>query len=246
MRSRFVMVYMSIVRILVKGILALVGRMEIEGRENIPAQGPYIVVSNHLSKTDAALILLALPKQRMRVFAASKWRGHPIFGPILGLSGAIWVRRGEVDRDALRAATRALNSGEILGMAPEGTRSRTGAMQKARNGPAYIASRAQVPLLPVGITNSDLFQANILRLRRTTFRLTIGRPFHLPALGHRARGQELEAYTELVMAHIADQLPEHYRGFYATSITLQAITSGQDPWPAACQTAGMNLGAARE
>ena len=231
--------YQRLVQVIVRLILAIVSRFEVLGLENLPPSGPYIIVSNHLSKIDPPLVLTAFPQteKRMRVFAADKWRRHPIFGPIVGLSGCIWVRRGEVDRQALREAIDCLHAGEVLGMAPEGTRSRTGVLQKARQGAAYIASRAQVPLVPVGIVNSDMFRRNLLRLRRTTLTVKIGQPFRLPELDRRAKSQALSAFTELIMAHIAIMLPERYHGYYAESPALSALQTGSDPWPAAQRAA---------
>lgn len=236
---QFTMAYLSLLKLVVRVILAFVGTLEVKGKQNLPPSGPYLVVTNHLSKVDVALVLVALPQQRMRVFAASKWRRNPLFGPLLALSGAIFVKRGEVDRQALRAAVGALHNGESLGMAPEGTRSRTHVLQKGRQGPAYIASRAQIPLIPIGIINSDQFQTNILRLRRTAFQMNIGRPFELPDLGQRPKSKDLGAYTELIMAHIAALLPERYHGYYADSPALAALQAGEDPWPAACQVVGL-------
>lgn len=240
LKQRFITIYLGALRLVVRLILALVGTIEIRGKQNFPESGPYIVVTNHLSKADVALVLLAIPKQRIRVFAADKWRDNPLFGPLLALSGAIFVKRGEVDRKALRAAVDALKKGESLGMAPEGTRSRTQTLQKGRSGPAYIASRAQVKLLPIGIINSDQFQANILRFRRTDFQLNIGEPFKLPDLDRRPKSKELDAYTELIMAHLAALLPDRYHGYYANSPALKALRSEEDPWPAACQIAGLD------
>ncbi len=236
-KQRFIMIYLSFIKIVARIILALVGSMEILGLENLPPSGPYLIVTNHLSKVDVAIVLLAFPKQQMRVFAADKWRRNPVFGPLLGLSGAIWVRRGQVDRKALREAIQALQDGEVLGMAPEGTRSRDGVLHKGRQGPAYIASRAQVPLVPIGIINSDQFGDNMRRLRRTAFQTKIGRPFDLPDLGYRPKAKELEAYTELIMVQIAHLLPERYHGHYADNPALAALAVGQAPWPVICDTA---------
>jgi 1-acyl-sn-glycerol-3-phosphate acyltransferase len=221
---------MDFARLLVRGLLAILGRLEIHGQENIPPHGPYMVVANHLSKTDSAIIMMALPRQRMHVFAAHKWRRNPLFGPILSLSGAIFVKRGQV----------------ILGMAPEGTRSRSGVLQKARRGAAYLASQAQVPLLPIGISDSDRFQDNLLHLRRTTFRVNIGPPFELPDLGHKPTIKELSALSELVMAYIANLLPERYHGHYEGSPVLAALREARDPWPAACQAAGLDIPASSD
>jgi 1-acyl-sn-glycerol-3-phosphate acyltransferase len=228
----FRIAYQVIARILVRFILFFVGSVKITGRENIPPKGPYLIITNHLSMVDSPLILLSFPIQQMRVFAANKWHKHPIFGPILGLSGAIWVRRGEVDRIALGNAMAALKNGQVIGMAPEGTRSRSKVLQKARQGPAYIASKAQVKIIPVGLINTDRFKENITHLRRSHFQVKVGKPFTLPELDHRPRSKDLEAFSEYLMVHIASLLPERYYGYYADSPALKAILAGEDPWPA--------------
>lgn len=233
--GRFQEIYQAAARILIKIILFFVGSLKITGKENIPLQGPYIITTNHLSKIDAALVLISFPRQRIRVFAADKWRSNPLFGPLLTLSGAIWVKRGEVDRKALGDAMAALKSGQVLGMAPEGTRSRMRVLQKARQGPAYIASRSTVPIIPVGLVNTDCFQDNILHLKRSHFQVNIGKPFTLPELGHRPKSSDLDAYTELIMAHIAVLLPERYLGYYSDSAAVAALQAGEDPWPACLQ-----------
>lgn len=239
---RFTMAYLTVIRAAVRLIAAIVARVQIVGLDNLPPSGPYVIVTNHLSKADVGIVLLAFPRQRMRVFAADKWRAHPLFGPLLGLSGAIWVRRGEVDRRALREALQALEEGQVLGMAPEGTRSRTGVLQKGRQGPAYLASHAGVPLVPVGIINADRLQSNLMRLRRTDLHVVIGRPFELPSPGNGPKSMELSACTELIMAHIANLLPERYHGYYADSPVLSAIRTGGDAWRAACAEAGLEEG----
>jgi len=239
LKQRLIMVYLSFIRIVIRIILAFVGSLEVLGLENLPPSGPYLIVTNHLSIVDVAIVPIAFPKQQMRVFAADKYRRNPLFGPLLGLSGAIWVRRGEVDRKALREAIRALQDGEVLGMAPEGTRSRDRVLHKGHQGPAYVASRAKVPLVPIGIINSDQFADNLRRLRRTAFQTIIGHPFDLPDLGHRPKSRELEAYTELIMVQIAHLLPERYHGHYAGNPALAALAVGQDPWSIIRDTAGL-------
>jgi 1-acyl-sn-glycerol-3-phosphate acyltransferase len=100
-------------------------------------------------------------------------------------------------------------------MAPEGTRARgTYALQKGKTGPAYLATRADVPLVPVGLTGTEQIKDNLSRLRRTPVRVVVGKPFRLPGSG-RVRGQKLHECTDLIMRHIAALLPEEYRGVYA-------------------------------
>lgn len=216
---------MHIVRIL------LLLRISVIGKENIPAQGPYIVVLNHTSVADTPVLLISFPLMRWRFFAVDKWRTHPIYGPIMAWLGAIYVQRDEIDRNRLRQALAALEEGLVFGLAPEGTRSFTGELMQGKDGAAYLASRAQVPVLPVGIVGGDVLFHNALRLRPTHMEVRIGEPFCLPELGRRARAQDLAAYTHLIMAHIAALLPPRYRGYYRESAAVAALLAGEDPWP---------------
>jgi 1-acyl-sn-glycerol-3-phosphate acyltransferase len=214
----------------------LLTRLTVVGKENIPASGPYIVTLNHTSVADTPLLLLGFPLVEWRFFAGEKWRSHPIYGPIMAWLGAIYINRGEVDRRGLREAVAAIEEGVVFGLAPEGSRSKTGQMQEAKVGAAYLASRSGVPILPVSFQNNDRLFANFKQLRSTDVTLTIGEPYHLPEIGHRPKGADLEAYTHLIMVKIAALLPPSYHGIYVDSPALAALLAGEDPWPA-CVTA---------
>jgi len=205
--------YYRIVKMIVSLVFRLLARIEIAGVENVPQEGPYIVICNHLHRLDPLLLLIALPV-RMTVLAANKYRNHPLFGPFLSSMGAIYVRRGEVNRQALRACLDVLRGGGIIGMAPEGTRSPTGALQEGRTGVAYLASRAGVPILPVAITGAEKMPASLKRLRRGQMKAVIGEAFTLPVTEGKVRGKQLKEFTELIMRRLADMLPEEYRGVY--------------------------------
>ena len=231
--TRFIM---HIVRLL------LLVRILVYGRENIPARGPYLVALNHMSAADTPILLLSFPVVEWRFFAGEKWRSHPIYGPLMAWLGAIYINRGEVDRRALKEALAALQAGKVFGLAPEGSRSKQGALKPAKEGAAYLASRAGVPVLPVGLVNSDQLFANARRLRPTTIEVHIGEPFLLPDVGGRARGPELAAYTHLIMVKIAALLPQRYHGAYKDSPALQAFLAGEDPWPYCLAVAGVEQG----
>ena len=203
-----------IIRAIVNVLLSLFVRREYVGLENFPDEPPYILATNHLSVFDSPLLLAACP-HTVRAFAAAKHKRNPIYAPLLAIMGSIWVRRGEVDRRALREALDLLKHGEVLGMAPEGTRARvTYALQKGKTGPAYLATRADVPIVPVGLTGTERIKRNLPRLRLTPVRVVVGKPFRLPQSG-RVRGQTLHEYTDLIMHRIAELLPEEYQGAYA-------------------------------
>jgi 1-acyl-sn-glycerol-3-phosphate acyltransferase len=189
-------------------------RREYVGLENIPADPPYILVSNHLAIFDSPVVLAICP-HTARAFAAAKHQSNPFFAFLLNMMGSIWVRRGEVDRRALQQALDVLKRGEVLGVAPEGTRARGPyALQEGKIGAAYLATRANVPIVPLGITGTEKIKHDLPRLRRANVRIAVGKPFRLPNSG-RVRNQELREYTELIMHRIAELLPEKYRGVYA-------------------------------
>ena len=189
-------------------------RAVVIGADNIPSSPPYLLVTNHLSAFDIPLLSSVFPHP-IRAMAAIEHRSNPLFAPILGASGAIWVRRGEVDRHALRESLAVLERGEVLGLAPEGTRAgESHALQEGKAGAAYVATRADVPIIPVGIAGTEKIKRDLLRLRRPRVQITIGEPFHLPESGH-VRSEKLRTYTDMIMRHIAELLPEAYRGVYA-------------------------------
>jgi 1-acyl-sn-glycerol-3-phosphate acyltransferase len=203
-----------ILRIIAFLITKLTTRLELVGVDNIPEEPPYLLVTNHLSALDLPVLLFVFP-HTIRAFAASKHKSNLLFYPILEAARTVWVRRGEVDRQAIREALDVLERGEVLGVAPEGTRANEShALQKAKAGAAYIATRAGVPIVPVGLAGTEKIKHNLLRLRRTPVRVAVGESFRLPESGH-VRSRKLYEYTDLIMQRIAELLPTEYRGVYA-------------------------------
>ena len=203
-----------VIRLIVNALLGLVTHREYVGLDNFPSQPPYILVINHLAVFDSPLLMAVCP-HTIRALAAAKHKRNPIYAPLLVMVGSIWIRRGEVDRKALQEALDWLKRGGAMGMAPEGTRARgTYALQRGKTGVAYLATRADVPVVPVGLTGTEQIKRNLPRLRRTHVRVVVGEPFRLPESGE-VRGQKLREYTDLIMHRIAELLPEEYRGVYA-------------------------------
>ncbi len=197
----------KVIRILA-GLLA---RVHIVGQENIPAEGAVLIVSNHLHHLDSPVIGISLPR-RTYVLAAEKYENHFPFGLILRTAGAIFIRRGEVDRVALRKAMNVLEDEYCLAVAVEGTRSKTGALAEGKTGAAYLATRLNVPLVPVVVWGTEEVIPSCLHLGRADVHVRFGEPFHLPE--GRARSEQLKEYTEDIMLTLASMLPEQYRGVY--------------------------------
>lgn len=203
-----------ILHIIALMLTKLTSRPEVIGRERIPRDPPYILATNHLSAFDIPLLAAVFP-HAIRALAAIEHRSNPLYALVLEASGAIWVRRGEVDRQALRTALAVLERDEVVGVAPEGTRAdKSHALQEGKAGTAYLATRAKVPIVPVGLAGTEKIKSSLLGLRRPRVRVMIGEPFRLPKSG-RVRSEELREYTDLIMHRIAELLPEEYRGVYA-------------------------------
>jgi 1-acyl-sn-glycerol-3-phosphate acyltransferase len=138
---------------------------------------------------------------------------------------AIWLNRFEADFHALREVVKRLQNGGILAMAPEGTRSQTGALLEGRPGAAFLAAKAQVPVLPMAIigTEDALVKARLKRWRRLQIKIVVGETFMLPPIDRKNKEAYFEAQTDEIMCRIAALLPPPYRGVYTEHPRLQAL-----------------------
>jgi cytidylate kinase len=142
------------VRGLFLGLAKLFFRLEIRGREHVPAHGPFVLAPVHRSNLDFILVA-TVRRPRMRYMGkASIWKSA-LLGRFVSMLGAFPVHRGTADRESLRTCMRVIENGEPLVMFPEGTRRSGPVVKDLFDGPAYVAARAGVPLVPVGIGGSD-------------------------------------------------------------------------------------------
>jgi 1-acyl-sn-glycerol-3-phosphate acyltransferase len=193
----------------------LLAHRKVEGLDNLPESGPYILAINHLSYFDLPFVFGLLGGEDVTGWAAEKYARHPFFGPILRMGSGIFIDRGEVDRSALSAAKVWLDQGKIFGMAPEGTRSKDNQLQRGKTGVAYLSHLSGAPIVPIGLHGTEDTIHCWLRLRRPTFHMHIGEPFTLPPLDPENRTASLRRDTTEVMCRIAALLPPQYRGIYA-------------------------------
>ena len=178
-------------------------RTRVYGRENIPAEGPVILAANHASNIDPPL-MASLIERPVSYMAKIELFENPIFGAAIRRCHAFPVKRGASDRGAIKAAVTVLKEGHMLGLFPEGTRSKTGELQKAEAGVALIAAMTGAPIVPVAILNTHRIFANGGLLPQ--LRIMYGAPISFQ--GDRKSKEALDAFSAEIMAHIAQMKEE--------------------------------------
>lgn len=194
-------------------------------RENLPSEGSVLLTTNHLSRLDTPLLLATTERNDLVGIIAKKYRKYPFIKWILSKVGTmVWMDRERTDFSALRDALEQLRLGAIVGIAPEGTRSRnrTGLLE-GKQGAALLAARADVPIVPVGIVGSEKINQHWLRLQRPPVTIRIGEPYTLPEMDRDNRQAWLTRYTTEIMCRIAALLPSEYHGFYSGHPRLQEL-----------------------
>lgn len=203
-----------VARLIIRILLPLLTRWQVRGKENVPSQGPLLVVVNHLNLADPPVVAISLG--RKAIFMAKEELFRSRFSRYFMRSlGAFPVHRRRLDREALSQAEKVLADGWALVMFPEGTRSRNAQLQSAFPGSALVAIRSGAPILPIGITGTERIKGIAWLLHRPQLRVNIGSPFHLPPLNSRLTKAELSEVTNRLMGHIAELLPLEYQGHYA-------------------------------
>jgi len=209
------------------GFTLLAKLNQVEGEENIPETGPAIMMINHIAFIDS-IVVLNVARRDIVPMAKIEVYDYPVIGIVPHLWGVIPVRREEVDRRAIQQSLEVLRAGELVLVAPEGTRGT--ALKQGKEGIAYLASRSEAPIVPVAIDGTIGFPA--LRFTRAWRQpgatVRFGRPFRFrPEYSHAGRDQ-LRQMTDEAMYVLSALLPPERRGYYsdlsgATSQTIEMI-----------------------
>ena len=223
---------LKIRRFFVKGILSrlihTLFRVEINGWENMPKSGGYLVSHNHVSIVDPTWVGVIWPTNLEVIGAAELWKrkGQSI---VVRAYGTLPVHRGTAERELLRTMVNVLKAGTPLLIAPEGTRTHVPGMVEAQSGIGYMLDQAQVPLLPIGIIGSTDENLKLaLKFKRPRMVMNIGKPFTMPPIeGSGAERRDArKRNTDIVMMKICELLPEEYWGVYAEQYREYRKTTG--------------------
>jgi 1-acyl-sn-glycerol-3-phosphate acyltransferase len=188
--------------------------VKVTGAEHIPPTGPTIIMMNHISAIDPVLCMGAVTNRFVipmtKIENAQNW----FFNFFIWWWGSYTVRRGEIDRKALMNSIELVKAGQMILLAPEGTRQPDGLIE-AKDGLAYIATKSDAVIIPTGIAGATPWKDKLLKFQRPHIRVNFGRPFRLKGVGERVPREALTAMSHEAMYQLALAVPdESLRGFY--------------------------------
>lgn len=213
-------------RSIIRFIIGLVTNIKAYGLENFPATGACMGVGNHLGRLDAFLPFVYLDRDDVTVMAADKYKKVPGLQYALKVLNGVWVDRENADFKTMRELLKRLKAGQMVVIAPEGTRSKTEALIEGKQGASYLVVKMGVPVIPVGVwgTEDSAVKTSFKRLRRPRAIANVGKAFTLPPLDEKSdREVQLKQATDEIMCRIAALLPPKYRGVYTDHPRLQEL-----------------------
>lgn len=208
--------FLRIVRAIARVVLRIIARIEIIG--DVPDfEGGFIIVANHVGRLEAFLVILLADRDDVVLILAEKYKKYAFWRYVADKVDGIWVNRFDADFAALRVVLKRLQAGEVLAVAPEGTRSPTEALLPGKSGAAYLAAKSGLPVVPIGVVGTEdrVVKYRLKRLQRLDITARIGESFHVPPLPRAGRDEWLQSWTDEIMCRIGSLLPPDHRGVYA-------------------------------
>lgn len=205
-----------IVLAIIKFLFRISLSWKVDGKENVPSEGPFIMVANHVHLVDPILLISIFPRW-INFMAKEELFRYPFLRIIIRWAQAFSIhRRGTIadKQETMNQAKNLLNKGLVLGMFPEGKRNHNGKLLPGKPGSAVIASRMGIPLLPVGIVGTEKLKGTSWLWKRPGIVVNIGQPFKLPPTNGRLTKSQTKSLTDLMMKKIAALLPQENRGVY--------------------------------
>ncbi len=190
-------------------------RIDAPDLDKFPMHGPVIAIANHTGQIEVPMLFAHLQPRKLTGWAKIEAWDNWFLYWVFGVWGAIPVRRGAADMNALKLALKALEEGKIFGLAPEGTRNKTGKLIRAMPGTVIIALHSGAPIIPIAHWGGEVYLKNLKRLKRTDFHIRIGKPFTINVHGLKVTGEIRQEIVDDMMYELAKLLPEEYRGVYS-------------------------------
>jgi 1-acyl-sn-glycerol-3-phosphate acyltransferase len=215
----------SVVTTSIKSLTRILCNVDDSQLSNVPEQGPLIIACNHINFIEVPLMYTHLQPRKITGFAKAETWDNPAMGFLFDLWGAIPIKRGVADSNAFRCALEALKQGKILAIAPEGTRSGNGKLQRGHPGIVMLAHRSDAPIIPMVYYGGERLRDNLKGLKRTDFHIRVGKLFKLSFPDGKLERDLRVTMADEIMYQIASLLPQEYRGYYAdlTKLSINYI-----------------------
>lgn len=222
-------------RLLKVGIAAGLGalaKIEVNGRENLPAGGPLLVVGNHFNFLDPVAVIHTMPWPLEFIGGRQAPNAPAVLGWIRNLWGILPVSRGGSSRETLVRAQEVLKANGVLGIFPEGG-SWAAVLRPPRPGAALLAARSGAAILPIGLDGFTEVFPSAKRGRRAKVTVNIGKPFGPFNLDVRDRSNRgaIDEFGHEIMRQIAELIPPERRGFYSPDPAIRAAAKGTEIYP---------------
>lgn len=183
-------------RALIKFLNLILYNIHVEGEENIPETGGFVLCPNHISNYDPLAVATHM-KRQVHFMAKAELYKNPLFKKVMMALGTIPVDRGKVSLETLKESLRVLKNGEILGIFPEGTRVKNGERKKPMEGFVVFALKTKSPILPVHIEGEYKFRGKV--------NIKFGKPIELNEYyGKKVKPEEMSKISEKIMDIVYD------------------------------------------
>lgn len=203
---------------MLRTLMPLLCKVEVTGLDNIPREGRTCIMINHISYIDPIVVTHAIPFRYVISLSKAENFEVPVISWLLKKWGGYPINRGSYDRKALTQTIELMKSGQLVLMAPEGTRHPNG-LAPAKDGLAYVASKADAAIVPTAICGAQDWRTRLKRFRRGYARIHFGKPFRLKTEGRkRIPRDELGLMIQEAMYQLALSIPDEHaylRGAYS-------------------------------
>jgi 1-acyl-sn-glycerol-3-phosphate acyltransferase len=219
-------------RFLTRIAFPVLANIEVEGRENIPEGGPLLVIGNHFSFVDPAAMIYVTTWPIEFLGGVERPNAPWITQFIPYLWGYVEVPRGTGGLQGLRKAESVLKQNGVMGIFPEAG-SWAKVLRPARPGTAYLATRANAPILPLGLVGMEYLFPTLRKGKRPTVKVRVGEvfgPFSTSGRG-KERREQLDEIGHTTMRKIAELLPPEKRGYYSDDPAIREAAKDTEIYP---------------
>ncbi len=197
------------------------------GLEHIPKEGGIIIATNHMSRMDIPFLFVNPVRKDITALVADKYVNYPGISWFARTAGAIYIDRDRADFAAFRVAQNLIKSGVAMGIAPEGTRSKTSQLLEGKAGTILLAIRTGAPIIPVGLTGTEGSFKRLFTFHKPHLTARFGEAFVIDEIPRENREEAMQKAVDEIMCRIATLLPERYWGFYKDHPRLQELITQQ-------------------